>query len=103
MAFNLPLIEEKLVRIARAMGEPVEALSPRAAGWLAARNVYDLMADVKIPRSLPDLGFRYEEIPQLVEACLNRFPRPNNPRPMAPEGARALFEAMWEGKVPPFL
>ncbi len=103
MAFNLPMIEEKLARIARAMGEPVESLSPRAAGCLAVQGVYDLIADVKMPLSLQKLGFRYEDIPQMVEACLNKFPRPNNPRPMSKEGSRALFEAMWEGKIPTFL
>jgi alcohol dehydrogenase class IV len=99
MAFNLPVIEEKLAMIARAMGEKVESLSVREAGRRAAELVYDLTADVKLPVSLKEMGFQREDVYQMAEICVTRYPRPNNPRSMSKEECLALFEAMWEGKL----
>ncbi len=99
MIFNLPVIEEKLAMIARAMGEKVESLSVREAGRRAAELVYDLTADVKLPVSLKEMGFQREDLYQMAEICVTRYPRPNNPRSMSKEECLALFEAMWEGKL----
>lgn len=99
MAFNLPVIEDKLALIARAMGERTESLSARAAGQRAAELVYDLTADVKMPVSLKEMGFRHEDVFKMAELCISKYPRENNPRPMSKEECLALFEAMWEGKI----
>jgi len=99
MAFNVPMIEEKLARIAQAMGERIESLSARAAARRAAESVYELMADVKMPVSLKEMGFKREDIPKMAEVCITRYPRPFNPRPMSKEQCLALFESMWEGKI----
>jgi alcohol dehydrogenase len=99
MAFNVPVIEDKLALIARAMGERIDSLSPRAAGQRAAEMVYDLIGDVKIPLSLKAMGFRREDLPKMAEINVNKYPRPNNPRPMSQEESLALFEAMYEGKL----
>jgi alcohol dehydrogenase len=99
MAFNLPVIENKLALIARAMGEHTESLSPRAAGQRAVEMVYDLIADVKMPVSLKEMGFQHEDVDKMAEICITKYPRANNPRPMSKEECLALFEAMWEGKI----
>jgi len=99
MAFNLPMVEEKQALIARAMGERIESLSARTAAQLAAELVYDLMADVKMPLSLKEMGFKHEDLPKIAEVCITRYPRANNPRPMSKEQCLALFESMWEGEV----
>jgi alcohol dehydrogenase len=99
MAFNLPIIEEKLALIARALGERIDSLSPRAAGQRAAEMVYDLIRDVKIPLSLKEMGFRHEDVAKMAEINVTKYPRPNNPRPMSKEESLALFEAMYEGKL----
>ena len=99
MAFNLPMVEEKQALIARAMGERIESLSARTAAQLAAELVYDLMADVKMPVSLKEMGFKHEDLPKIAEVCITRYPRVNNPRPMSKEQCVALFESMWEGEV----
>lgn len=99
MAFNLPMIEEKQALIARAMGERIEFLSTRAAAQRAVELVYDLMADVKMPLSLKEMGFKHEDIPKMAEVCITRYPRGNNPRPMSKEQCLALFDSMWEGKI----
>jgi alcohol dehydrogenase len=99
MAYNLPVIEEKLALIARAMGDRVEPLSTREAGRRAAQLVYDLTADVKLPVSLKEMGFQHEDVYKMAEICITKYPRPNNPRSMSKEECLALFEAMWEGKL----
>lgn len=99
MAFNLPVIESKLALIARAMGERTESLSARAAGQRAVEMVYGLIAEVKMPVSLKEMGFQHEDVFKMAEICITKYPRVNNPRPMSKEECLALFEAMWEGKI----
>jgi len=99
MAFNVPMIEEKQALIARAMGERIESLSTRAGAQQAVGLVYNLMADVKMPLSLKEMGFKQEDIPKMAQVCIARYPRINNPRPMSKEQCLALFESMWEGKI----
>lgn len=99
MAFNLPVIEEKLALVARAMGEKVDSLATREAGRRAAQAVYDLTAEVKLPVSLKEMGFQHEDVYKMAEICITKYPRPNNPRGMSKEECLALFEAMWEGKL----
>jgi alcohol dehydrogenase class IV len=99
MAFNLPVMENKLALIARAMGERIDSLSPRSAAQRAVEMVYDLTKEVKMPVSLKEMGFKHEDIHKMAEICITKYPRPNNPRPMSKEDCLALFEAMWEGKV----
>ncbi len=76
MVFNLPMIEEKLAVIARAMGEKVESLSTQAAGRRAAELVYNITADVKLPVSLKEMGLRHEDITKMAEICITKYPRP---------------------------
>ena len=99
MAFNLPLIQDKLAVIARAMGERTESLSPAAAAKRAVEMVYDLTAEVKMPVSLKEMGFQHEDVYKMAEICITKYPRVNNPRPMSKEDCLALFEAMWEGNI----
>ena len=99
MAFNVPACDEKLAKIARAMGEKVESVSVREAARKAAQSVYDLIKDVKMPVSLKEMGFRHEDVPKMAEICVTRYPREFNPRPMSKEESEGLFEAMWEGNL----
>jgi alcohol dehydrogenase class IV len=97
MAYNLPVLEDKLALIARAMGERTDSLSSRKAAQRAVEMVYDLTAEVKMPVSLKEMGFQHEDVYKMAEICISKYPRPNNPRPMSKEDCLALFEAMWEG------
>jgi len=99
MAFNVPVCEEKLAMIARAMGEKVESVSVREAARKAAQSVYDLTKDVKMPVSLKEMGFRHQDVPKMAEICVTKYPREFNPRPMSKEESVGLFEAMWEGNL----
>jgi alcohol dehydrogenase len=99
MAFNVPVNEDKLALIARAMGEKVESLSTREAAKKSAQAVYDLTAEVKLPVSLKEMGFRHEDVYKMAEICITKYPREFNPRPMSKEECAVLFEAMYEGDL----
>ena len=99
MAFNVPVNEDKLALIARAMGEKVESLSIREAAKKAAQAVYDLTAEVKLPVSLKEMGFRHEDVYKMAEICITKYPREFNPRPMSKEECAVLFEAMYQGDL----
>ncbi len=99
MAFNLPVIENRLALIARAMGGRIESLTAREAGQNAVDAVYNLARDVGMPVSLKEIGFKHEELPKMAEVCITRYPRANNPRPMSKDECLNIFESMWEGKI----
>jgi len=99
MAYNLPVIEDKLARIAKAMGEPTESLPRQKAARRGVEMVYDLIADVKMPLSLKEMGFQHEDIYKMADICITKYPRPNNPRDMSSETCLSLFEAMWKGNT----
>jgi alcohol dehydrogenase len=99
MAFNLPVIEEKMALIARALGERTDSLSPRAAGQKAVQQVYDLTKKVKMPVSIKEMGFQQDDVHKMADTCITKHPRINNPRPMSKEECLALFDAMWEGNI----
>ena len=99
MAFNIPVIPERLAMVARAMGEKTDSLSTKEAATKAAELVYDITADVKVPVSLKEMGFKHEDVAKMADLCITKYPRPNNPRSMSKEECLALFEAMYEGKL----
>ena len=39
-----------------------------------------------------------DRLPEMVDECLEVYPRPNNPRPLARDALRSLYEAMWDGR-----
>jgi alcohol dehydrogenase len=102
MAFNLPVVAEKLAQIARAMGDKLETHSLQETGQRAIDQVTHFMTDLKIPQSLKELDFPREELSHLAEICLSQYPRPNNPRPMSKEDCSTILKAMWEGQIYPF-
>ena len=57
-----------------------------------------LCRDVGIPDSVRALGLERDRLPQLVDECLDQYPRPNNPRPLDRESLLSLYAAMWEGR-----
>jgi alcohol dehydrogenase class IV len=90
IAYNRPAIPERLAAVARAAGFD-------GSDDVVAR-VGALCQDVGIPESLRSLGIERERLPELLEECLTRYPRPNNPRPVERDALWSLYTAMWEGR-----
>lgn len=70
LEFNSPLNPRASRRIAEAMGEYVKGLSDSEASSKAVSAIRRLIADLKLPSNLGDLGVVEEDIPTIVEDTL---------------------------------
>jgi maleylacetate reductase len=87
LAYNAPAVPSAIAAIGRAIG----AHDP-------ARALYDLAGKVGAPRSLAAIGMPAEGIDKAVSLALaNPY---WNPRPITPEGIRALIIAAYDGRAP---
>ncbi|SEM13635.1 alcohol dehydrogenase [Syntrophus gentianae] len=79
-AFNLIAKVDRFGDIARAMGENIEGLSPRAAADKALEAIRKLSADVGIPTSLTELGVKEEDLKTMAENAQRDACGLTNPR-----------------------
>jgi alcohol dehydrogenase len=100
MAFNIPDSSAKLARIAAAMGEQTDSLSQLQAARLAAESIYHLMEDIGLPVTLEQYGGIAEsDLTAAAEMMIEKYPRPENPRPMDRSQAIRFWRNMWEGNL----
>ena len=91
-AFNEAYAPEAMAAIRRALA---------AAGIdapTAAQGIYDLEAGIGAPTALADVGMRRDDVDEAVQVIVDA--RPTNPRPVDPDGVRALLLAAYEGTRP---
>ena len=87
MKFNLVAAVERFGDIARAMGESVEGLSPRAAAERAILAVESLSQDIGIARYIDELGIPRKAIADIAkDAMTNSRQVLPNPREVTYEG-----------------
>ena len=98
MAYSRDAAADALRRIGAATGVGDMGAGPAGGDGNAVRRVQSLGLDVGMPEALRTLGLERERLPELVDECLERYPRPNNPRPLAGEPLLSLYTAMWEGR-----
>ncbi len=79
-AFNLIAKVERFGDIAKAMGENIEGLSPRAAADRALEAIRKLSVDVGIPSSLTELGVKEEDLKIMAENAQKDACGLTNPR-----------------------
>lgn len=79
-AFNLIAKVERFVDIAKAMGENVAGLSPRAAADKALEAIKKLSADVGIPAGLAQLGVKEKDLKTMAENAQKDACGLTNPR-----------------------
>ncbi len=91
MEYNARAASDRLTWIAEVFGAGSE---PEAA----VEVVRALSRLVGIPVAWRDLGLARNVLPELVEECLSRYPRPNNPRPLERASLLGLYEAGWRGE-----
>jgi alcohol dehydrogenase len=86
LLMNRPVVEERLVRLARhlGMGDTCEALLDCILG---------MRRDLGIPHSLADLGVTAADVTRLTEAALADPTAASNPTPLTEENVRQLIEA----------
>ena len=93
MAFNLPERPERFARIAELLGEPIEGLSPQAAGERAIAAVERLLWELEATWGLVDFGVKEEDIPRLVNDTLRTMKGAvtNNPRSATEDELAELY------------
>jgi len=79
-AFNLIAKVDRFVDIAKAMGENVAGLSPRAAADKALEAIKKLSADVGIPAGLKELGVKEKDLKTMAENAQKDACGLTNPR-----------------------
>jgi alcohol dehydrogenase len=86
--------QEKMVRLGRAMGEPVEGLSPREASARALDAIRHLIQSVGLPASLKDLKITDRgKIPRwAVEAHKEQRLLSRSPRILSVEDIEKIYE-----------
>lgn len=89
LAYNREAAPDRLAALARAAEVPGQDIVAHAEA---------LCRDVGIPDSIRSLGLERDRLPELVDECLEQYPRPNNPRPLDRDPLRSLYAAMWEGR-----
>lgn len=89
MAYNRQAAPERLEAVATAAGHPGQDIVAQVSGLCHA---------VGIPDSLRALGLERERLPEMVDECLEQYPRPNNPHPLTRPELLSLYAAMWDGR-----
>ncbi|HET8999094.1 MAG TPA: iron-containing alcohol dehydrogenase [bacterium] len=89
LAYNRDAAHDRLSALARAAGFGGEDI---------VAHVERLCRDVGIPDSVRSLGLERDRLPELVDECVEQYPRPNNPRPLAREPLLSLYGAIWDGR-----
>jgi len=96
MEINLPVIPEKLARLAESFEVKEGGIRDKALAVISA--VRRISKDVNIPKSLKDMDVPKEDLKMLAKELIEKYPRRNNPRFLTYEDATRLYEAMWNGE-----
>lgn len=70
LEFIAPLVEERLAKVAKLLGEKIKGLSLREAAFQAKEGVRKLMKDLNIAKGLKYEGFSEKDIDELSEAAM---------------------------------
>jgi alcohol dehydrogenase class IV len=97
MEFNMPACEDKLARMAVAIGESPQARSTRELAELALRRLKELYIDLGFPRRFSEEEFPVEEINHMVRTAADTFFVQNNARKTSEQEIRAIYEASLKG------
>ncbi|MGZ8687929.1 MAG: iron-containing alcohol dehydrogenase [Gaiellaceae bacterium] len=91
LAYNLGGPSARLDEIARSVGSGRRADLPHWARALCRR--------VGIPESLAEVGIPASELEAMVDECLEKYPRPNNPVPFQRDRLLLLYRCFHEGDI----
>ncbi len=93
MRFNMPVVRDRLVDLAGALGVDTRSLSPAQAASAAIGAIEKLNADIGIPQRLRDAGVREDMIPLMVPKAMEDGCHLLNPRPTTRQDMEALYRA----------
>jgi alcohol dehydrogenase len=93
MKFNLPFCQDKMAKIAEAMGVNTDGMSQYQAANAAIASVEELSAKVSIPKGLKELGVKEASLSSMAEMALIDPCAPGNPRDMKLKDAINIYQA----------
>jgi len=93
MQFNCAAVPERFGAVSRALGEPVDGVSPRDAAARAAAAVRRLADDVGIPKGLSAFGLAEEQVPAVVEEAMKSGNVAVNPRRTSTEDMAGILRS----------
>ena len=97
--YNAPASEEWLKGVTALLPEEARERDGKHAAsplvhWLASLN-----EALGMPASLEEVSVRRQDLPAMVDECLDKYPRPNNPVPVEREGLLELYDHLFTGDV----
>jgi alcohol dehydrogenase class IV len=93
--FNLPAMPERYADIATALGVPASG-SALATAEAGLHRLVELSRECRVPQRLRDVKIPEADLPRLAgEAAKIQRLLKNNPRPVTPEDALAIYRAAW--------
>lgn len=92
MEYNLPEVEYKYAKVARAMG--IENKSDRRAAVLGIERIRELSKEIRLP-GLKSLNVREEDLETLAEASTKNISTESNPRKIDKQGYLELFRTAY--------
>src|SRR5207245_9381767 len=90
MRFNLPVVRDRLVDLAGALGVDARSLSLDQAAKAAITAIEKLNADIGIPARLSEVGVTSDMIPKMVPKAMEDGCHLLNPRPTTAEDMEVL-------------
>ncbi len=81
-----------------AAPDRLRRIGDAAGGADPVRRIELLCRDLGVPEALRTLGLERTHLGEMVDECLEHYPRPNNPRPLERGPLLSLYTAMWEGR-----
>ena len=98
LEYNYPGNTDKFSQVTMAMDIEGDEHASRNKPELASKAVFDLAADIGIPRSLSEIDIQEDSIPKMAEEAM-KVERPimNNPRPMTAEIAEKIYRNAFQG------
>lgn len=94
IVFNTPAISERISQAAMHILGRQDAKSADLALW-----VRDLNTDLGLAQSLKEIGLTQEDLPEMVEECITKYPRPTNPVDIAADKLKVFYETLFDGDV----
>jgi alcohol dehydrogenase class IV len=92
MKFNWVSAPDRFAAVARALGQPVDQLSPAHAAECAVAAVEELASDIHIPKGLGEYRLRSSHIPRVVDEAMKSGNVVVNPRQTSKEQLAVVLE-----------
>ncbi|QGY38638.1 iron-containing alcohol dehydrogenase [Pseudodesulfovibrio cashew] len=94
MEYNRAAAPERFVRLAKALGENVEGLSVREAGYAAVETLYTLFEETGLPAKLGEYGVTEADLDKLTEDAAASGSCAFNPRVPDKDAIRTIYAAI---------